>query len=127
MTWYAAAAHGESVAWQGYVIYYTTLKSTLIPAEVAEAHGIKRSDSRIVTNVTIRKDEHPVPARVEGVATNLLNQLFTLSFNEVVERDAIYYLASQVVDERDTLRYKIVVTPEGSRESYTLNFMREYY
>lgn len=122
-----STAHAEPVEWQGYMIYYSTFRSTLIPAEVAEAHGIVRSDGRIVTNITIRKDDSPIRARVEGTVTNLLNQLFSLEFEEVSEQEAIYYLASQIVDETDTLRYRIEIQPEDSEESYTLQFTREYY
>jgi hypothetical protein len=122
-----STAHAESVEWQGYVIYYSTFRSTLIPAEVAEAHGIVRSDGRLVTNITVRRNDGPVQARVEGTATNLLNQLFTLDFQEVSEQDAIYYLASQIVDETDTLRYQVEIQPRESDESFTLQFTREYY
>ena len=96
---FSSTALAEQVNWQDYVIHYSTFRSTLIPAEVAEAHRITRSDSRIVANITVRKGDLPVPAKVEGTVTNLLNQLQTLDFDEVIEKDAVYYLASQIVDD----------------------------
>ncbi len=122
----SANAQAETVRWQGYDIHYTTFSSTLIPAEVAAAHDIERAKNRIVTNISILKDGEPQVARLSGHNANLLNQLYTMSFVEVRESSAIYYLANQLIDERDTLRFVIEIEPETSQESYTLKFMRTY-
>ncbi|MCB1693905.1 MAG: DUF4426 domain-containing protein [Pseudomonadales bacterium] len=110
-----------------YRIYYTTFPSTLVPPGVAEAHGITRSDSRLITNVTVKRGDEPVPATVTGRTRNLLNQLEKLGFVEVREQDAIYYLASQVVDERDTLDYEVSVTPQGAAIPCDISFRRNYF
>lgn len=120
-------AAADSVQFKDYEIFFTTFRSTLIPADVAEAHGITRSESRIIVNVTVQKARKPVRATVDGLCTNLLNQLFTLGFVEVREETAIYYLASQIVDERDTLRYSINIQPEGEPAAYKLEFNRDFY
>jgi hypothetical protein len=104
----------QPIQWQGYDIHYTTLSSRLIPAEVAKLHGIIRADNRMVTNI-------------HGTVTNLLNQQSVLDFTEVLEPNAIYYLANQLVDERDTLRYSISIQPQGSETTYLLEFGRDYY
>lgn len=114
------------VEWRGYDIHYTTFSSTLIPQEVAAAHNIVRSEYRIVTNVSILKDGSPVRATVTGNNSNLLNQLFAMTFDEVTEKNAIYYLANQLIDERDTLRFNINVQPTGENEAYELKFIRQY-
>ena len=117
----------EVVTWQGYEIHHTSLNSMLIPAKVAAAHGIVRSRSRLITNITIRKNNQAVSAEMTGTARNLLGQLFSLDFTEVVEPGAIYYLASQVVDDQDRLAFKIEIIPKGSLETFPLNFTREYH
>lgn len=116
----------ETVNWRGYDIHYTTFSSTLIPQEVAAAHNIVRSEYRIVTNVSIIKDGSPVKAAVTGSNSNLLNQLFTMNFDEVTEKNAIYYLSNQLIDERDTLRFNIKVQPAGEPEAFELKFVRQY-
>jgi hypothetical protein len=68
----------QFIKWQGYEIHYTTLSSRLIPADVAASHGITRSDNRIVTNVSIRRDGLPIKATIRGTATNLLNKFWRL-------------------------------------------------
>jgi len=117
----------QFIQWHGYDIHYTTLSSRLIPADVAKSHGITRADNRVVTNISIRKNGQPVRAKIRGTATNLLNQQQNLAFTEVMEQDAIYYLANQLVDVRDTLRFAVSILPEGTDEAYELAFVRDYY
>ena len=99
----------------------------LIPSEVAKAHNITRSKSRIVTNITVRKDDTAVAAKIEGTSTNLLNQLFTLDLQEVKEPGAIYYLSNQIMDERDMVRFQITITPNDHDDVYILKFNRNYF
>lgn len=119
-------ACAETIQWRGYDIHYTTFSSTLIPQEVANAHNIIRSRNRIVTNISIRKDGQPVRAQLEGTNSNLLNQLFTMQFTEVIEETAIYYLANQIIDEKDHLRFQISVQPLDQDETLELRFTRQY-
>ncbi len=116
----------QFVHWQGFDIHYTVFPSTFIPADVAAAHGIKRAKHRMVTNVSVRKDDEPVAARLSGNTTNLLGQVVDLDFGEVVEQTAIYYLATMIVSERDRLNIVINIHPDGAAESYQLEFLRTY-
>lgn len=129
--WPAIASADQFISWQGYEIHYTTFSSRLIPPEVAAVHQIPRADNRLVTNISVRRDGQPVAAKLHGTVTNLLNQQSILVFTEVLESDAIYYLANQLVDERDTLRYVINITPAGADNSaenaYKLAFTRDFY
>lgn len=120
------SAQAEKIEWNEYEIHYASFKSTLIPADVAEAHKIVRSDSRIVINISILKDGEPVAAGLEGSSRNLLGQIASLDFREVVEESAIYYLASQIVDERDTIVFDIGVSPVTSQSTYEFAFTRRY-
>lgn len=97
----------------------------LIPAEVASVHNIVRGPNRMVVNVTILKDAHPVRAEVEGTATNLLSQPIELVFAEVTERDAIYYLATVITGEKDQLTFDIAVSTDAgllTRFSFTRRY-----
>ncbi len=123
-----STAHAEQfVQWQGFDIHYNTFSSLLIPAEVAKAHGISRSKSRIITNISIVKNGDPTTAQVTGHSLNLLGQLTNLDFVEVNENTGIYYLANQVVDEKDTLRFSIKIQPAGSEDAFDLKYNRQYY
>ena len=113
------AHHGD------FTIHYTTFASTLIPAEVAAAHGIVRAENQVVLNISVLRDNAPSPAVIEGAVVNLLNQRFELVFEEVNEAEAIYYLASHTAIEQDILRFSIIVTPPGA-EPFPISFLRRY-
>lgn len=116
----------QSIAWKDYVIHYTTFSSTLIPPEVAAANDIVRAESRIIANIAVRRNDKSVRARIEGRVSNLLEQLVDLEFRQLAEQDAVYYLASLVVNEEETLRFDIDIKPEGETESYRLEFTRTW-
>ena len=120
-------SQAEMVEWQDYQIHYTALNSMLIPADVAKVHNIVRSKRRIVTNISIRKGNTEVASRIEGRNTNLIGQIFNMKFDEVKEPGAIYYLSNQLIDERDTLKFEILLSPTDSTSSYTLKFKRQYF
>ena len=110
-----------------YEIHYTAIPSTLIPARVAAKHGLVRSANRIITNITIRTADRSVSAVITGTAENILNQLQPLNFLEVIEQDTVYYLAEQIINEKDLIRYTIHIQPVGSEETYELAFQRQYF
>lgn len=116
----------QSITCKGHDIHYTTFTSTLIPPEVAAANDIIRSKDRIIVNITITKNDGAVHAEIEGRVINLLDQRFDLDFREVTESDAVYYLASHVVNETETLRFDLDIRPEGEAESCRLEFVRRW-
>ena len=120
-------AMADSMHCNGYIIEYTSFDSTIIPPKVAAAHGIVRSRNRVIANVTVLRDGKSVAAKVTGTATNLLNQTTSLSFEPVREKGTVYYLATQVVSRRDTIRYAIDVTPAGRKQVCRFHFIRDYY
>ncbi|MBD3648995.1 MAG: DUF4426 domain-containing protein [Pseudomonadales bacterium] len=123
----ALDALADQASWKDYVIHYTTLPSTLIPADVAAAHDIVRADDRIIINITVRRNEAAVAARVTRHVTNLLNQLVAIDFREITEPGAVYYLGSHRVDERETLRFDLDIRPDGEEDSFNLKFLRKFY
>ena len=121
------ASADQVVNWSGYEIHYSSFSSLIIPNEVARSHGITRARGRIITNISVRQDGQSVEAIVTGTARNLLNQILPLKFSEVREQGAIYYLANQIIDEKDTIRFNITVQPANSELDYNLKFIRRYY
>ena len=111
--------HGE------HRIHFTTFSSLIIPAEVASAHDIVRSEKRIVLNLSVLKQDKPAAASISGHVINLLNQRFELVFDEIHEAEAIYYLASHLALEHDILRFNLEVQLNAT-ESVPINFVRRY-
>lgn len=116
----------QSITCRDHNIHYTTFASTLIPPEVAAANGIVRAENRIIANITVTRDDRSVPAKVEGTVTNLLNQRVDLDFRKVTEQEAVYYLASHVVNETETLRFNMEIRPDGAAKSCQLEFVRRW-
>ena len=106
-------------------IHYTTFSSLIIPPDVASAHGIVRSEKRIVLNLSALKQDKPVTVSISGHVINLLNQRFELVFDEINEAEAIYYLASHLALEHDILRFNLEVQLSAI-ESVPINFIRRY-
>lgn len=121
------ASADQFVAWSGYEIHYAVFSSLIIPDDVAQAHGITRAKGRIIANISIKQGNDSVAATVTGTARNLLGQVLPLTFSEVRETDAIYYLANQVINEKDTIHFSISVRPVNMSEAYELKFMRQYF
>jgi hypothetical protein len=108
-------------------VFYNSVKSTLIPEQVASLHGIVRAENRALINVAIKKNDIPVPASVSGISTNLINQTSKLAFMEVQEQPAIYYLANPIVGKNETLRFTINIEVENHSEPILLSFEQAYY
>ena len=119
------ALAGQYVDHKGHRIHYTTFSSLIIPPDVASAHGIVRSEKRIVLNLSVLKQGIPARASISGHVINLLNQRFELLFDEVNEAEAIYYLANYLALEHDILRFNLDVQLNAI-ESVPINFVRRY-
>jgi hypothetical protein len=111
--------HGE------HRIHFTTFSSLIIPADVASAHAIVRSEKRIVLNLSVLKRGMPATAHISGHVINLLNQRFELVFDEINEAKAVYYLANYLALEQDILRFSLDVKLNAT-DSVPINFVRRY-
>ena len=75
----------------------------------------------------MRRAGEPVPAGVTGQVVNILNQAQPLTFFEVSEQTAIYYLAEVVNQEKDWLRFTLEIEFSKDHPPYVLEFNRQYY
>ena len=108
-------------------IHYTAFPSRLVPPDTANLHGLTRAENRLLLNLSVRRAGEPVPARVTGQVVNILNQAQPLTFFEVSEQTAIYYLAEVVNQEKDWLRFTLEIEFSKDQPPYVLEFNRQYY
>ena len=126
------AAQAQSTDVGEYVIHYNAFTTdSLVPA-VAQAYGITRSPNQVLLNVTVLKKVlgttgKPVRAEIEAFATNLNNQMQTISMREVDDQGAFYHLGTLTVTHGETLTFRLDVTPAGSEESYPVKFQKQFY
>ena len=103
-------------------VHYSAFNSGFLQPEIAAATGLVRSKSQGVVNVAVLKAGTASSARVSGTVKNLLGQSSALSFKEVKEGKAIYYLAQFPFEQRETLRFTLNVTAaDGVPHSFDFN------
>ena len=103
-------------------VHYSAFNSGFLQPEIAAATGLVRSKTQGVVNVAVLKAGTASSAQVNGTVKNLLGQSTALSFKEVKEGKAIYYLAQFPFEQRETLRFTLNVTAaDGVPHSFDFN------
>jgi hypothetical protein len=114
-----------------YTIHYSAFTTDILSPAVAKAYQITRSKNRAMINISVLKKVMgttgaPSKAAVVATATNLNNQLREVEFREVMEEGAIYYLAELAVNNGETLKISLNITPEGENEGYKFSFQEQF-
>jgi hypothetical protein len=110
-------------------VYYSVLNTTFITPQVAKTYGIVRGEDKFLVNVSIRRQldasNIAVRADVTGSSSDLI-YLNPLDFREIIEQDAIYYIAEFDIsnDERQDFRLTVSV---DDRPSYNIKFNKMLY
>ena len=128
----AAAAQAQgSLTQNGYTIHYSAIPTLDLAPEVARGYVITRSANRALLNIAVRQgegsDSRALVANIQGSASNDAGQSQMLSLREIREGEAIYYLAEPRMRPGDTLRFDLLVTPEGSSSPIRVRFSRSFY
>lgn len=112
-----------------HVVHFSAQLTEQLPPEVARAYDILRSKNRAMLNVAILEaaSGRPVTAQVEVKTVNLTGQMKNVVMRKIQEQEAIYYIGETPVANQETLIFDITVTPEGSEESATVRFKRQFY
>lgn len=102
-------------------VHYSAFNSSFLQPEIAAAAGLTRSGRQGVLNIAVLKAGKPVVATVSGQVRNLAGQIANLTFRQVREGEAVYYLA-QFPIANETLSFSVnVQTAGGPRNSFTFN------
>ncbi len=103
-------------------VHYSVFNSSFLQPDIAAAAGLTRSKTGGVLNVAVLKAGQGVPAKVSGQIKNLLGQTSTLSFKQVLESGAVYYLAEFQLREREILTFSLSVqVGDSAPHSFTFN------
>ena len=108
-------------------VHYMAVESTFLTPQVAKAYGIIRSKNNILINISVldKSTKKAQSVAVTGNARNLLGTEKELSFKEVVDGDAIYYLA--VMSIRDEEHYRFNIRLQHANVQQTLKFEQKVY
>lgn len=125
----ALTAHADVVRKQSYGpldVHYNIFNSTFLQPETASAVGLNRSKNQAVINVSMVKDAKGQKGAVTGNFKNLLGQTEILTFKEIDEGDAVYYLAQFAITGQEILRFELQVTDVDGK-THLLKFNQEVF
>ena len=123
----------QSQEFGNYEVHYNVINSDLLPPQVAQGYGIKRSASRALLNITVMDNTSgdtgtPLEAKVTASAINLTGQRRSIEMREIKEPDgAIYYIGELPVANLETYNFSVLVELEGAAEPMELSFRQQFY
>ena len=108
-------------------VHYIALNTTFLTPEIARANDILRSDRNSLINISVLdiRTKEAQEVNISGTARNLLGTTKDLSFKQVKEGKAIYYLASVSFSDKEVLRFDIDINQ--GRVNQKLQFQQTMY
>ena len=128
----AQADEVETVLKSGdYDIHYSVVNTSFLTPQVAESYRIVRSKSKALVTIAVLKRDakgvmHNVSAVVKGDVFDLI-QRTALTFSEVREQPAIYYLAQIDIQHTIPVYFTVMVQPDPNNEPIKLTFKKTLY
>ncbi|MBC3206940.1 DUF4426 domain-containing protein [Pseudomonas sp. SWRI111] len=106
-------------------VHYNTFNSTFLQPDIAKAAELIRSKNQGVINVSVMKHGKPLIASVTGTVKDLTSKSVPLSFRQVTEQGAIYYIAQYPVPQQETRTFEIKV--QNGDKTHTIHFNQELF
>lgn len=115
-----------------YELHYIALNSTFLDPEIAQRYDLVRSKARGFINVSLLQKfpdgrTKAVMAVVQGKRTNEIQQQQSLNFQQIVEGEAVYYLAQLAFAEGDPIRIDLEVYPSGASQPLLHRFSHTFF
>jgi len=125
----AEPAEATSADVGDHVVHFNAQSTDALSPEIARANDIARSKDMAMLTVSVlsKADNKPVAADVKVKAVNLTGQLKSVSLRKADVPDAIYYIGTVSIDNRETLVFDITVKPDGANEASNVRFKRQFY
>jgi hypothetical protein len=122
----------NSTSIDGYTIHHNIITTDFLSEDIARSYGIIRSKNRAMLNVSVIKDKEgttgtPVSADIKAYMTNIIGQRRGLSMREVREKQAVYYIGTFLVRNRENLNFHLDVKPEGADKYSPVAFSEEFF
>ncbi len=106
-------------------VHYNTFTSSFLQPETAQAVGVVRSKNKGLINVSVVKGVTPVAAQVTGTLKDLSGKSEILTFKQITEKGAIYYLAPYSVPQQEYRTFTINVETGGKAHGFS--FVQELF
>jgi len=110
-------------------VHFMAIGATFLAPDIAKAYNIERSRYNGLINIAVmdntKKNNPAKKVSISGTAKNLAGQKKQLNFNEVVEGEAIYYLAQVNYRNEETIAFELSIS--DGNESQILKFSQKFY
>lgn len=108
-------------------VHYIAFTTTFLSPEIARANDILRSSKNALVNISVlnKLSKEAQEVEISGTARNLLGTTKTLTFKQVNEGNAIYYLATVAFSDKEVLRFDIDI--RQGRINQNLQFQQTMY
>ena len=107
-------------------MHYIAFNSSFLQPDIAAANGLVRSKTQGVVNISVLKAGKASSASVSGEVKDLVGRSHTLSFKQVTEGEAIYYLAQFPFTQQEMLRFTITVRVADG-VAHSVEFNQEFF
>lgn len=113
-----------SERFDGYEVNYNVFPSMALEPQIAAGYGVERAPNRAVVNISVLKQAAGagMPAVVEGSVSDLINRK-PLTFKQIDEPGATYYIATFVHGRDEQANFEVKVQPQGGPE-HAVKFTR---
>jgi hypothetical protein len=108
-------------------VHYIAFPAPLLTPEIAQQYKLQRSKYNSVINISVldKTSQKPQHVALSGVAKDLQGRQIALDFSEVIEGDAVYYLAQ--LPFRNEQRFSFNITITSGEQSQRLTFEQTFY
>ncbi|MBV4539076.1 DUF4426 domain-containing protein [Pseudomonas urmiensis] len=106
-------------------VHYSAFTSSMLQPEIAAATGLTRSKNQGVLNIAVLKAGKPGMAVVSGTVKDLTGRSSPLSFKQIADQGAVYYIAQFKIDQAETLTFDLNIETGGV--SHKLSFNQEVF
>lgn len=117
----------QKIEFDGYEMHYIVLNTTVLSPAVASTYDIVRSGRRAFINLAILKQTDngygtPVAADISALQRTLVGQQLDIELTEIREADAIYYIGTFQILDREMLWFDIdLVVENGPSFDFTFS------
>lgn len=120
--------HAEQMQQLGnWDVHYIVMPTTMLDPQVASQYQLSRSKNYQLLNVSVldHQSQQAQAVQITGEAVNLAGQQQTLTFREISEQHARYYIAG--VEARSEQKMRITIKIRQGSTEHVLKFDQDVY
>lgn len=111
-------------------LHYSAFNSTFIAPKIANELQLKRNPYVALISISALDlysvGKKPTQVKLDGTAKNLIGNTKKLKFREIIQGEAIYYLAELPISENETFSFEIKADA-GNKGSGILRFNQTFH